>query len=86
MAISAEAVAHHAATTAMYAAESLGLGTRMIGVVHPLVQYGKKARKFREKHGTRYAGRKELFVIFGYPAVKQRKEIKRTFDPISKMD
>lgn len=42
MAISAEAVAHHAATTAMYAAESLGLGTRMIGVVHPLVQYGKK--------------------------------------------
>jgi len=56
----------------MYAAESLELGTCMIGVVHPLVQYGKKARKFREKHGTRYASRKELFVIFGYSAVKQK--------------
>lgn len=37
-----------AATTAMYAAESLGLGTCMIGSVHPLIQYGTKTKKLRE--------------------------------------
>ncbi len=68
-----------AATTAMYAAESLGLGTCMIGMVHPLIQNGKKAKKFRVKHGIKYASREGLFVIFGYPAVKYRKGIKRTF-------
>ena len=68
-----------AATTAMYAAESLGLGTCMLGAIHPLIQNGKKAKIFREKHGIKYASREGLFVIFGYSAVKYRKGIKRTF-------
>lgn len=68
-----------AATTAMYAAESLGLGTCMLGGIHPLIQNGRKARKFREKHGIKFASREGLFVIFGYPAVKYSKGIKRTF-------
>jgi nitroreductase len=68
-----------AATYAMIAAESLGLGTIMLGAVHPLIQNGKKARLFRKKHGIRYASREGLFVAFGYPAIKFRKGIKRTF-------
>ncbi len=68
-----------AATTAMYAAESLGLGTCMLGAIHPLIQNGKKARLFREKHGIKYKSREGLFVIFGYPSVKYKKGIRRTF-------
>ena len=68
-----------AATYAMIAAESLGLGTCMLGTVHPLIQNGKKARKFREDHGIKYQSREGLFVVFGHPAVKYRKGIKRTF-------
>lgn len=72
-----------AATTAMYAAESLGLGTCMLGGVHPLIQNGKKAKSFREEHGIKYASREGLFVVFGYPAVKYRKGISRTFASIT---
>ncbi len=68
-----------AATYAMIAAESLGLGTCMLGAVHPLIQNGKNARKFREKYGIKYTSREGLIVIFGYPAVKFRKGIKRSF-------
>ncbi len=68
-----------AATYAMIAGESLGLGTCMLGAVHPLIQYGKKAKKFREDHGIRYKSREGLFVIFGYPAVKFEKGIRRSF-------
>ncbi|HPG33252.1 MAG TPA: nitroreductase family protein [Lentimicrobium sp.] len=75
-----------AATTAMYAAESLGLGTCMLGGVHPLIQNGKKARKFRTDHGIKHPSREGLFVIFGYPAVKYRKGINRTFASISVMN
>ncbi|WP_313381470.1 nitroreductase family protein [Proteiniphilum saccharofermentans] len=75
-----------AATTAMYAAESLGLGTCMLGGVHPLIQSGKQAKRFRKKHGIKYASREGLFVIFGYPAVKYRKGIKRTFASTSVMN
>jgi len=68
-----------AATYAMIAAESLGLGTCLLGAVHPLIQNGKKAQKFREKYGIKYTSREGLIVIFGYPAVQFRKGIKRTF-------
>ena len=33
-----------AATYAMIAAEALGLGTCMLGAIHPLIQYGKSAQ------------------------------------------
>ncbi len=68
-----------AATTAMYAGESLGLGTCMLGGIHPLIQFGSKAGKFREKYGIKYKSREGLFVIFGYPSVDYRKGIRRTF-------
>ena len=68
-----------AATTAMYAAESLGLGTCMLGAIHPLIQNGKKAKQLREKYGIKYTSREGVFVIFGYPAVSYKKGIKRTF-------
>ena len=68
-----------AATYAMIAGESLGLGTCMIGSVHPLIQYGKKAAKLRKKYGIRFTSREGLFVVFGYPAVRYKKGIKRTF-------
>lgn len=67
------------ATYAMIAAESLGLGTCMIGGIHPLIQHGKKAKEFREKYQIKYKSREGLFVIFGYPAVHYKKGIIRTF-------
>jgi ferredoxin len=68
-----------AATYAMHAGESLGLGTCMLGGVHPFIQNGKKAKKFREQHDIKYASREGLFVIFGYPTIKFRKGVKRSF-------
>lgn len=68
-----------AATYAMIAAESLGLGTCMLGAVHPLIQNGSKARKFREKYHIKFTSREGLIVIFGYPSVKFKKGIRRTF-------
>ncbi len=71
-----------AATYAMLTAEALGLGTCMIGGIHPLIQKGKRAEKFRKKHGIKYVSREGLFVIFGYPDVKYKKGIRRTFASI----
>lgn len=68
-----------AATYAMIAAESLGLGTCMLGAVHPFIQSGSAARKFREKHGIRCKSREGLFLAIGYPAIRFRKGIHRTF-------
>lgn len=68
-----------AATTAMYAGESPGLGTCMLGGIHPVIQNGIKAKKFRKKHGIKYKSREGLFVIFGYPGVDYQKGIRRTF-------
>ncbi len=72
-----------AATYAMIAAESLGLGTCMLGAVHPFIQKGKKAEKFRKSHGIRYKSQEGLFVAFGYPAVRYRKGIRRTFASVT---
>lgn len=68
-----------AATYAMLAAESLGLGTCMLGAIHPMIQNGSAAEKFREKHGIKHKSREGLFIIMGYPSVKYSKGIKRTF-------
>jgi len=54
-----------AATYAMIAAEALGLGTCMLGAIHPMIQSGKKAKTFREKQGIKYPSREGIFVIFG---------------------
>jgi ferredoxin len=68
-----------AATYAMLAAESLGLGTCMLGAIHPLIQYGKSARRLREKYGIKYKSREGIFVIMGYPRIKYQQGIRRTF-------
>lgn len=67
------------ATYAMLAAETLGLGTCMLGGIHPMIQSGKKAKLFRERHGIKYKSREGLFVIFGYSKVNYLKGINRTF-------
>jgi len=72
-----------AATTAMYAAESLGLGTCMLGAIHWAFQYGGDAKKLREKYGVRYKSQTGIVVIFGYPSVKYRKGLKRTFASVT---
>jgi len=74
-----------AATYAMLAGESLGLGTCMLGAVHPFIQYGKKARQFREKWDIKYPSREGLFVIFGYTDVHYKKGVKRTFADIHRV-
>jgi len=71
------------ATTAMHAAEALGLGTCMLGAIHPLIQYGRKAKKFRNKYGIKYKSQEGIFVIFGYSSVQYRKGLKRTFASIT---
>ena len=74
-----------AATYAMLAGESLGLGNCMLGGIHPLIQNGKKAKKLREKYGIKYPSREGLFVIFGYPAVKYKKGIVRSFAEVNQI-
>lgn len=71
-----------AATTAMYAGESLGLGTCMLGAVHPFIQ-NRGARRLREKYGIKYTSREGLLVVFGYPAFNYTKGIERTFASIT---
>ncbi len=71
-----------AATYAMLAAESLGLGTCMIGGVHPFIQNGPKAKKLREKYNIKFPSREGLIVLFGYPSVHFKKGIRRTFADI----
>lgn len=68
-----------AATYAMLAAESLGLGSCMLGGIHPFIQSGRAARRFREKWGIRWKSREGLFVIMGYPRIRYHSAIRRTF-------
>ncbi len=74
-----------AATYAMLAGESLGLGTCIIGGIHPYIQKGKKARLFREKQGIKHSSREGLFVVFGYTDVVYNKGVKRSFAEINRI-
>ena len=65
-----------AATYAMLAAESLGLGSCMIGSVAPFLRHNKK---LKEKYGIAQDMREGLIVLFGYSAVEFRRGIRRTF-------
>jgi nitroreductase/ferredoxin len=68
-----------AATVAMYAGESLGLGTCMIGGIHPMIQNGPKSKQFREAHNIKNKSKSGIVVIFGHPKLKFRRGIRRTF-------
>lgn len=68
-----------AATYAMLAAESLGLGSCMLGGIHPFIQRGRAAAEFRRSHKIKYKSKEGLFLVIGHPAVKYSKGIKRSF-------
>lgn len=74
-----------AATYAMLAAESLGLGTCLLGGVHPLIQQGRAARRFRESHGIRHPSREGLILIFGYPRVVYQRGIRRSLAAVDRL-
>jgi ferredoxin len=65
-----------AATYAILAAESLGLGSCMIGSIAPLLRYGQK---LKQKYGIPVKSRDGMMVIFGYPKFKFRRSLRRTF-------
>jgi len=65
------------ATYAMLAAESLGLGSCMIGSIHPTIQYG--AKKLKQKWNLPAKSSSGIVVVFGYPKYKFKSGIKRSF-------
>lgn len=67
------------ATYAMLVGEALGLGTCMLGAVHPFIQNGSKAAAFRKKHHIKCKSREGIFVAFGFPKVKYDHGLKRSF-------
>lgn len=72
---------HIAATYAMIAAESLGLGSCMIGSVHPMIQSG--ARKLKQKWNIPKKTPAGIIVIFGYPKFKFKAGIRRSFADVT---
>ena len=73
-----------AATLAMLAAEAQGLATCMIGSVHPLVQWGGSAARFRQRYGIRYKSREGLVVLFGHARVHYARGIERSFASVTR--
>jgi nitroreductase/NAD-dependent dihydropyrimidine dehydrogenase PreA subunit len=69
------------ATYAMLAAESLGLGTCMIGSIHPVIQYGAKSLKQKWHIPAKVPS--GIVVIFGYPKYKFKSGIKRSFADVT---
>jgi len=65
------------ATYAMLAAESLGLGSCMIGSVHPIIQYG--AKKLKKKWNLPLKSPSGIIVVIGYPKYRFKSGIKRSF-------
>jgi ferredoxin len=67
---------HIACTYAMIAAESLGLGTCMIGTVSFALD---REKKLKEKYGIPAENKVALAMIMGHPAFRYVRGIKRTF-------
>jgi len=67
---------HIACTYAMIAAESLGLGTCMIGTVAFALE---REKKLKEKWGIPAENRVSLAMIAGHPAFRYTRGIRRTF-------
>jgi len=66
-----------AATYAMIAAESLGLGSCMIGTVAPMLL--KVKGEFKDKYRIPKDAGQGLAVIFGYPQMKFQRAVRRRF-------
>jgi ferredoxin len=72
-----------ACTYAMLAAESLGLGTTMIGAAAPiLVRNRKQCRRLGIPDGNKPA----IALIIGYPAVRFRRGVTRRFASVSSIE
>ncbi|MGI6453800.1 MAG: nitroreductase family protein [Syntrophomonadaceae bacterium] len=69
-----------AATYAMITAETLGLGSCMIGTV----AYGfKYSKRLKEKYGIPARNQQGIMLIMGYPAIQYRRGIKRSLAKIT---
>jgi nitroreductase/Pyruvate/2-oxoacid:ferredoxin oxidoreductase delta subunit len=66
-----------AATYAMIAAESLGLGSCMIGTVAPMIK--ETSEGFKDKYRIPKDAGQGLAIIFGYPLQKFQRGIRRRF-------
>ncbi len=64
------------ATYAMLAAESLGLGTCMIGSIGPFLKYKNKLTR---KYGIPPRHNTGVFLIIGHPRYKYQRAVKRSF-------
>ncbi len=69
-----------AATYAMLAAESLGLGCCMIGTPAYFIKYSKK---IKHKYNLPAKNQPGIVVIFGYPGIKYRKALKRRLGKVT---
>jgi ferredoxin len=65
-----------AATYAMLAGESLGLGSCMLGFPGPVL---KRSKRLRTKYGLPGTFRQGIVVVFGYPAVRYQHALRRRF-------
>jgi nitroreductase/NAD-dependent dihydropyrimidine dehydrogenase PreA subunit len=63
-----------AATYAVLAAEAMGLGSCIIGMTGPFLSRSKELKK---KYGVPQENREGLMVVFGHPAIKFRRTVKR---------
>ncbi|MCX7709675.1 MAG: nitroreductase family protein [Clostridia bacterium] len=70
-----------AATYAMLAAESLGLGSCMIGTTAYFLNYNDK--KIKKKYGIPVQNKNGLMVLFGYPEIKFSYALKRRFAKVN---
>ena len=70
-----------AATYAMLAAESLGLGTCMLGFPGPALKFSKSLRK---KYGLPDKIHQGMNLIVGYPSARHRYAIKRRFASVKR--
>lgn len=68
-----------AATYAMIAAESLGLGTCMNGMI-PVIDY---SRKLRRKYGIPKGNKVALGIMMGYPGIGFQRTLRRNFASVS---
>lgn len=68
-----------AATYAMLAAHSSGIGCCMIGSIAPFLKHMKNIKK---KYSIPAGSKDGIFLIFGYPKFKYQKAIKRSFAKI----
>jgi len=69
------------ATYSMLVAESLGLGSCMIGSIAPMIKKG--GDQIKKKYGIDLKSKDGVFVIYGYPKYKYHKAIKRTFAKVN---